>query len=130
MVLQSLYALECGDNMPDDDLFNIDEEDLPPPRSIDYARRLLALVREHQAEVDKQIARLAINWDFDRIAAIDRNILRLAIVELDHMPDVPIKVVLNEAIELAKKFSTVESSAFVNGILDKYAKEAQSARGE
>jgi len=128
MVLQALYALECGDRVPGDDLFNMEADDLPPPRAVDYARKLFDLVRANRDDVDKQIERLATNWDLDRIAAIDRNILRLAIVELDHMVDVPIKVVLNEAIELAKKFSTVESSAFVNGILDKYAKEMENAR--
>ncbi len=128
LVLQALYALECGEEAPGDDLFNIDPDDLPPPRAMTYARQLFDLVRSNTEEADKRIERLATNWDIKRIAAIDLNILRLAIVELDHMVDVPVKVILNEAIELAKKFSTVESSSFVNGILDQYAREMEDAR--
>ncbi len=123
LVLQALYAVECGEAQPNDDLFEIaSEDDAPSERSRDYAVKLFGLVREHAARADEIIAGLATNWKIERMALIDRNILRLAIVELDHMVDVPVKVVLNEAIELAKKFSTVESSAFVNGILDQYVK--------
>ncbi len=128
LVLQALYALECGEEAPGDDLFNIDPDDLPPPRAMTYARQLFDLVRSNTEKADKRIERLATNWDIKRIAAIDLNILRLAIVELDHMVDVPVKVILNEAIELAKKFSTVESSSFVNGILDQYVREMEDAR--
>ena len=127
LVLQSLYAVECGDASPDDDLFAFGAEDAPPPRTLDYARKLFKLVQANTEQADRHISRLAVNWDIDRMAIVDRNILRLAIVELDTMVDVPVKVVLNEAIELAKKFSTVESSKFVNGILDQYVKGMESA---
>ncbi len=128
LVLQALYALECGEKVPGEDLFKLDPDNPPPPRAMTYARQLFDLVRSNTEEADKRIERLATNWDIKRIATIDLNILRLAIVELDHMVDVPVKVILNEAIELAKKFSTVESSAFVNGILDRYAREMEDAR--
>lgn len=127
LVLQALYAVECGEASPDDDLFDIGSEDPPPPRALAYARKLFELVQTNSPQADQQISRLATNWDINRMAVIDRNILRLAIVELDHMVDVPVKVVLNEAIELAKKFSTVESSGFVNGILDQYVKGMENA---
>ncbi|MDH3892022.1 MAG: transcription antitermination factor NusB [candidate division Zixibacteria bacterium] len=127
LVLQALYAVECGDASPDDDLFDIGVEDSPPPRAIDYARKLFELVQSNSGQADQHISSLATNWDIDRMAIVDRNILRLAIIELDHMVDVPVKVVLNEAIELAKKFSTVESSGFVNGILDQYVKGMENA---
>ena len=127
LVLQALYAVECGEASPDDDLFDIGAENAPPPRALAYARQLFELVQVNAGQADQQISRLATNWDIDRIAIVDRNILRLAIVELDHMVDVPVKVVLNEAIELAKKFSTVESSGFVNGILDQYVKGMEKA---
>jgi N utilization substance protein B len=128
MVLQALYAIECGENEPGEELFAIDEDDPPPERALSYARQLIELVRANTEKADQDISRLATNWKIERLAAIDRNILRLAIVELDHMVDVPVKVVLNEAIELAKKFSTDESSSFVNGILDKYAGEMEDVR--
>jgi len=65
---------------------------------------------------------LALNWRLERIAVIDQIVLRMAMTELRTMPDVPAKVVLNEAIELVKQYSTAESSAFVNGILDSFLK--------
>ena len=81
------------------------------------------MVRGNAEKADEYIAGLAENWHLERIAAIDRNILRMAITELEMIPDTPVKVVLNEAIELAKKFSTIESSKFVNGILDNFVKQ-------
>ena len=127
LVLQALYAVECGEANVDDDLFGIGAENSPPPRTMAYARKLFALVQANTPQADQHISRLATNWNINRLAIVDRNILRLAIVELDHMVDVPVKVVLNEAIELAKKFSTVESSGFVNGILDQYVKGMEKA---
>ena len=127
LVLQTMYAVECGEASSDDDLFVFGAEDAPPPRTLDYARKLFELVQANTERADQHISRLAVNWEIGRMAIIDRNILRLAIVELDTMVDVPVKVVLNEAIELAKKFSTVESSKFVNGILDQYVKGMESA---
>jgi transcription antitermination protein NusB len=80
-----------------------------------------------QAEAsDKLIAKLAANWKFERLAAVDRNILRLAIYEM-RAGSAPIKVVLDEAIELAKKFSSEEAPAFLNGILDAAAKQIGAA---
>lgn len=127
LVLQALYAVECGEATVDDDLFGIGADNAPQPRTLDYARKLFDLVRANIEQADQHISRLAINWEIDRMAIVDRNILRLAIVELDHMVDVPVKVVLNEAIELAKTYSTVESSKFVNGILDQYVKGMERA---
>jgi N utilization substance protein B len=127
LVLKALYAVECGEASPDNDLFDIGSEEAPPsPRATNYARKLFELVQLNIEQADQKISRLATNWNIDRMAILDRNILRLAIVELDHMVDVPVKVVLNEAIELAKKYSTVESSRFVNGILDQYLKEMEN----
>lgn len=123
MVLQALYAAEHGEVDPDDafDQIALGEEKLSP-KNMEFARALVRAVSNNIAKTDEQITRLADNWDTDRIAALDRTILRMAIVELQTMPDTPVKVVLNEAIELAKKFSTMESSKFVNGILDNFVK--------
>lgn len=74
-------------------------------------------------ELDEMIASYSTNWKVNRMAAVDKNILRLAIYELIHCSDIPIKVTLNEAVEIAKRFGTAESGAFVNGILDNVAKE-------
>ena len=97
---------------------------LPPPTTEDAALRAFAdpLIRgtlEHRNEADEVIKRHAKNWDLHRIAAVDRNILRLAIYEMFHREDIPPIVSINEAVDIAKKFSTQDSGKFVNGILDK-----------
>jgi transcription antitermination protein NusB len=98
--------------------------ELPPPTSEEAAVRVFAdpLIRgtlEHRQEADSLITKHAKNWDLHRIAAVDRNILRLAIFEMLHRDDIPPVVSINEAVDVAKKFSTQDSGKFVNGILDK-----------
>jgi N utilization substance protein B len=98
--------------------------DLPPPSATETALRLFAepLIRgtlEHRAALDAEISRHAKNWDLHRMAVVDRNILRLAIYEMRFREDIPPVVSINEAVDIAKKFSTEESGRFVNGILDK-----------
>ena len=98
--------------------------ELPPPTADEAAVRLFAepLIRgalEHRDEADTLIKRHAQNWDLHRMAAVDRNILRLAIYEMLHRDDIPPVVSINEAVDIAKKFSTQDSGKFVNGILDK-----------
>jgi transcription antitermination protein NusB len=98
--------------------------ELPPPTAHESAVRLFAepLIRgvlENHAKLDAEIVRHAKNWDLSRMAVVDRNILRLAIYEMLFREDIPPVVSINEAIEVAKKFSTDDSGKFVNGILDK-----------
>ncbi|HLU40328.1 MAG TPA: transcription antitermination factor NusB [Planctomycetota bacterium] len=85
----------------------------------EFALRLIQGTHAHRAEVDKILAAVTRNWDLHRMAAIDRNILRMAIYELMYCPDIPPKVTINEAIELGKRFSTANSGSFINGILDR-----------
>jgi transcription antitermination factor NusB len=84
-----------------------------------FAEKLALGTVEHQTEIDKVVERYADNWELSRMAMIDRNIMRFATYELLYLADVPPKVTLNEAVNLAKKFSQEESGKFVNGILDK-----------
>ena len=98
--------------------------ELPPATTEEAALRLFAdpLIRgtlERRDELDEQIKQHALNWDLHRIAVVDRNILRLAIFEMLHRDDIPPIVSINEAVDIAKKFSTPDSGKFVNGILDK-----------
>src|SRR3569623_1060167 len=86
-----------------------------------FAKELVAAAVERAKEVDDLIASASKNWRIDRMARVDRNILRLGSCELLAFRDVPVKVVINEAVELAKRFGTSESSAFVNGVLDRIA---------
>jgi N utilization substance protein B len=76
-------------------------------------------VYTHREELDQILARLSRNWRVERMALVDRNVIRLALYELTHCPDVPVSVALNEAIELAKQFGSAEAGAFVNGLLDR-----------
>src|SRR5580693_6446446 len=101
-----------------------EKTELPPPTVEDAETRLFSepLIRgvlEHRDAIDEAIKKHAKNWDFHRIAAVDRNIMRLAIYEMLYRQDIPPIVSINEAVDIAKKFSTEDSGKFVNGILDK-----------
>ena len=85
----------------------------------DFALDLVSGVLKHRAETDERIGRYAENYELHRLAVVDRNILRLAIYEMLYRNDIPPVVSINEAIEIAKRFGTEESSRFVNGILDR-----------
>ncbi|MCM8813960.1 MAG: transcription antitermination factor NusB [Candidatus Omnitrophica bacterium] len=89
----------------------------------DFAQTLVQGTVSRLDEIDPLISRYADNWRLDRMAVIDRNILRMATYELLFLPDIPPKVTINEAVEMAKKFGDEESGRFVNGILDKINKE-------
>lgn len=78
-------------------------------------------------ELDSAVDRYAVHWDVDRMASIDRNVLRLGAWELMHRPNLPIAVIISEAVELAKRFSTEESGKFVNGILSAMAEDVRSS---
>jgi N utilization substance protein B len=98
--------------------------ELPLPTAEESAVRLFAepLIRgviEHRNEIDEHIKKHAKNWELHRMAAVDRNVLRLAIYEMLHREDIPPVVSINEGVDIAKKFSTQDSGKFVNGILDK-----------
>ncbi|MFB3897884.1 MAG: transcription antitermination factor NusB, partial [bacterium] len=88
-----------------------------------FVQELLQHTVEHQPEIDGWIKETVEHWSFDRIAVLDRNILRLAIAELLYISNIPVRVTINEAVELAKRFSTKDSGKFVNGILDKIVQD-------
>lgn len=92
-----------------------------------HAEALVAGSARRHEEIDALIAQYAEHWDLDRMAVVDRNILRLAVYELLWEPTVPPKVVINEAIEIAKKFGTGDSGRFINGVLDRILKEHRAA---
>jgi N utilization substance protein B len=94
-----------------------------PQNVREFADKLLRGALEKMPEVDAKVRSLADNWDFERLAVVDRNILRLAVYEMLFRDDIPPVVSINEAIEIAKKFSTAESGKFVNGLLDRAKKE-------
>ncbi len=89
----------------------------------EYAEILVKRSYEKRREIDKLLQKHAANWDIKRMAVVDRNILRLAITELYSDLDVPFKVIINEAVEIAKIYGTNESGKFVNGVIDAVYKE-------
>jgi N utilization substance protein B len=91
-----------------------------------FTSSLVKGVADNLATIDKAISKYAANWDLKRMAVIDRNILRLASFELIWRNDIPLKVAINEAVELAKKYSGPEASKFVNGVLDKVKLERKN----
>src|SRR5271157_1052077 len=98
--------------------------EMPPPTTEELATRIFADklilgVLEHRNDLDKRIQEHAQNWDLNRMAVVDRNILRLAIYEMLFREDIPPIVSINEAVDVAKKYSTQDSGKFVNGILDR-----------
>jgi len=92
--------------------------------AMEFALSLLDGVREHRAELDQVLAAKADNWSVERMAAVDRNILRLGAYEILYT-DTPGRVAINEAVELAKTFGAQQSAPFVNGILDRVLRERQ-----
>jgi len=117
-VMQALYAFEVSKN-PLPHVIDTTLEDLKVhPAEFDFAKRLLMQTIQHQAEIDTIIKQKAVHWDFHRIALIDRLLLRMGICELLHFTDIPPKVTINEAIAIAKEYSTEKSGTFLNGILD------------
>jgi transcription antitermination protein NusB len=97
----------------------------PDPTIKTFTELLVTGVTKNVVELDTMIERCSTNWRLDRMPRVDRNVLRLACFELMHTADVPVKVVINEAIELAKRYGSEESGAFVNGILDKLSTEVR-----
>jgi len=93
------------------------------PNVLEFSNFLTSGVEKHLSEIDEKISAYANNWQLKRMAIIDRNILRLGVFELMFSPDIPPKVTINEAVELAKKYGDLESSKFVNGILDNIHKK-------
>ncbi len=118
-VLKALYAREIGHHNDEHILETIikpaHKED---KESLDFASKLYLRTVATAGEADEQIKAHVANWEIDRLATIDRMILRMAVCEMLTFEDIPPKVTINEAIELAKKFSTGKSGRFVNGILD------------
>ncbi len=116
-VVQALYARELSG----DEVGHVIKHLLAPKfegPALRFAERLFLAALDHTDETDALIEAHAKNWDLGRIALVDRLTLRLAITELLHFEDIPPKVSINEAIELAKRFSTPQSGTFLNGILD------------
>ena len=117
VTMLALYALEINNGFPQDvlelcnDSFNNSENDI-------YTRELFNCVVEKQSWADDLISQCLENWEYGRVAILDKILLRMGVSEIYHIEDVPPKVSISEMVEIAKVYSTEESSSFVNGILD------------
>jgi len=124
VALQLLYQLDVqGEANPEPHLPEFWTRHPVDREAREFAEILIRGTKLHEPKIDEMITQYAQNWELDRMAVVDRNILRQGIFELLWMEDVPSKVAINEALEVAKKFSTQESSRFINGILDRIHKE-------
>jgi transcription antitermination protein NusB len=121
--LKMLFACEMGKHPVDWVIDNFWEYFESVHEGREFTDLLVRGTVENLAEIDKAIQSVSIHWKINRMASVDRNILRMAAFELFHVQEVPKRVTLNEAIEIAKRFGTEDSWAFINGILDKLAGE-------
>ena len=130
LALKLLYQIDLrGPELLDDaaDFLREEESDRD---AREFALHLVRGTIEHQAEIDTVIREVARNWEIERMAVIDRNVLRMATFEILHRKDIPPKVSINEAIELGKRYSTQNSGGFINGVLDKIKDKVASKAAE
>lgn len=116
-VMQALYAHELSDE-PIDQIIEEIVALRSQPAAQTFAEKLIRTIVEHQEEIESTIKQKVTNWAFDRIAVIDRILLRMGVCEFLYFEDIPPKVTINEAIDIAKRFSTEKSGQFINGVLD------------
>lgn len=131
--LQALYLTDTAGLSPDEALKVLDHHGVPlEPKSADFARNIISCTFSNLEKLDAAIQSYTHNWRIDRMASVDRCILRMAACEITATPETPIGVIIDEAIELAKKYSTENSSRFINGVLDRLKEERKgnNANGE
>jgi len=116
-VLQILYAYELN-NQSLSETMNLILKDVKDKKEREFAELLASRVITNKTEIDKKISHCVDNWEMNRVALIDKLLLRIGLCEILYFPDIPPKVSINETIEIAKTFSTAGSGKFINGILD------------
>lgn len=121
VALQSLYEVDVAGHEPGEVTeYHLGQSDLPPDGA-EFTRALVRGVLAEREEIDKFVTLIAPEWPLEQMAPVDRNILRLAIFELRYFRETPLKVAINEAVELAKRFGSDSSRRFVNGALGTFA---------
>ncbi len=125
-VLQALYAHDVSKNPIESVIEQIVSDLKKDQKTFEFARQLILKVVETEDELDTIIRKRVANWEFNRLALIDRVILRMCICELLYFEDIPPKVSINEAIEIARRYSTEKSDKFVNGVLDSVLDDLKS----
>ncbi len=128
LALQMLFENDMSGTAPEEMFMQFQEWNQAAESTRDYAKKLVVGTLSHRKEIDALITRQADHWRLERMPAVDRNILRLALYEIRHEPETPAPVVIDEALEIAKRFSTPKSSQFINGILDGVLKSKGEAK--
>ena len=123
LALQVLYQWDITGHDAAKALVQLEDPFSPAHGKDEFAERIVLGVLAHREEIDRFVEHYSDHWRLERMTVIDRNLLRLATFELLYCDDIPPKVTLNEAIDLGKRFGSEESSAFINGILDRILKE-------
>ena len=130
IAVQFLYQLDLRGEEVIEQLDEFLSEEAPDEDTREFARALIEGTRRALEHTDRTLRSVARNWDLKRMAAVDRNVLRMAVYELIECADIPPKVAINEAIEIGKKYSTANSGAFINGILDRVRLDLVEQRGK
>ncbi|MFA5097421.1 MAG: transcription antitermination factor NusB [Candidatus Margulisiibacteriota bacterium] len=123
LAMQALYQIELSDASPEEAILSVSSQETFPPDTMERAKVLLRGVVSQKAAIDRSIASNLAEWTIERLGAVDRNILRVCVWELEHERTEPGAVVMNEAVELAKKYGGEESKKFINGVLASVAKK-------
>lgn len=123
IVLQALYEAEFSDKSLEDIFSEQIARREPGPETTDHARKLFFTTMEHLSELDERIESSLENWDMKRVALVDKNILRFALAEILYFDEIPSKVIINEAIEIAHRYSSFDAGRFINGLLDRFTRE-------
>lgn len=124
VALKALFAYDLGKNEPYTILEQLyEEEDTNDKSTSEFSRHLVEGVIQQQEHIDGVIEKYAIEWDLQRMATVDRNIMRMALFEILYLPEIPEAVTVNEAIEIAKIYGSEDSARFINGILGNVIKE-------
>ena len=118
LALQMLFQYDMSGNAPDMIIDTFEELQKSKPNTREFATKIFHGTVQHMAAIDEMIQNQAENWRLSRMAAVDRNIIRMSVYEFLHEDDTPKLVIIDEAIEIAKKYGTQKSSQFINGILD------------
>ncbi|MCJ7821922.1 MAG: transcription antitermination factor NusB [Armatimonadetes bacterium] len=130
LALRALFQTDIGRAGIEEAVASSDAQGRYSAETLEFARELALGTANHRDRIDRLIGKYARDWTMDRMANVDRNILRLAVFELLYLPDIPLGVTVDEAVELAKKYSTAESGKFVNGILGNLVRNLDAEAAE
>lgn len=126
LLVQALYASEVGGKNLADAVTEQIERRGPTSSTVEYVEKVSQELQRESADLDKQIDAALTGWSPERVGAVERAILRLALLEMLHIPETPAKVAISEAVDLAKTYSSDDAARFVNGVLDHILRENES----